>query len=312
MKFVSIVFALLVTVIAHGATLNRLVVFGDSLSDNGNLYEYMKHQLPLSPPYYKGRFTNGPVWVELLAEYYFPLSPKEHLLDYAFGGAGVLEEDDGDDDDGLFTLRREMDSYFLSHPGIADEKSMFVVWIGSNNYLAVPEDPEKSLNEVLTGLQHGLQRLVDQGAKHILVLSVPDLGRTPVAREFDAVALLTYLSKAHNLALEGMLSSLQSEHPDVQLIYQDINIPLDEIFENPKKYGFRNTADTCYEEAIVGSSASVHRFSILKMVATIKPQNIDACKGFLFFDPVHPTGDLHRILADKTIAIFDALGIHFQ
>jgi phospholipase/lecithinase/hemolysin len=311
MKFLSIVCALLVTVMAHGATLNRFVVFGDSLSDNGNLYEYMKHHLPLSPPYYKGRFTNGPVWVELLVEHYFPLNPKEHLLDYAFGGAGVLEDDEGDDD-GLFTLHREIDSYFLSHPGLADERSMFVVWIGSNNYLAVPEDPEKSLNEVLTGLQRGLRRLVDQGAKHILVLSVPDLGRTPVARDFDAVALLTYLSKMHNVALVDMLSSLQREHPNVQLIYQDINIPLNEIFQNPLKFGFTNTADTCYEEATIGSSASVRRLSILKMVATVKPQAIDACKGFLFFDPVHPTGDLHRILADKTISIFDALGLDFQ
>ena len=31
---------------------DTMVVFGDSLSDNGNLYRYMWYKLPLSPPYF--------------------------------------------------------------------------------------------------------------------------------------------------------------------------------------------------------------------------------------------------------------------
>ena len=160
--------------------LNKMVVFGDSLSDNGNLYEYMKHQLPVSPPYFQGRFSNGPVWVELVMQSYYPVNSQDHLLDYAFGGAGVKEDDDSDD--GLFTLRREIDSYFLAHQDRADEQSMFVVWIGANNYLGVPDDAEKSLSDVSLGIQHGLQRLVDKGAKYITVVDVPNLGSTPAAR----------------------------------------------------------------------------------------------------------------------------------
>ena len=137
MKILIALFFFMFSILASAASLNKLVVFGDSLSDNGNLYEYMKHQLPVSPPYFEGRFTNGPVWVELLMKYYYPTDSNAHLLDYAFGGAGVLENDDDDSDDELFTLRREMDSYFLAHQDKADENSLFVVWIGSNNYLAV-------------------------------------------------------------------------------------------------------------------------------------------------------------------------------
>ena len=44
----------------------RLVVFGDSLSDNGNLYAATGGGTPTSPPYYQGRFSNGPVFTELL------------------------------------------------------------------------------------------------------------------------------------------------------------------------------------------------------------------------------------------------------
>ncbi|HDV5785644.1 TPA: hypothetical protein RJD83_002616 [Legionella pneumophila] len=44
--------------------MKNIVVFGDGLSDNGNLYAYTNHRRPASPAYYNGRFSNGPVWVE--------------------------------------------------------------------------------------------------------------------------------------------------------------------------------------------------------------------------------------------------------
>lgn len=44
-----------------------IVVFGDSLSDTGNFYYISGDTYPVSPPYYNGRFSNGPVWIETLA-----------------------------------------------------------------------------------------------------------------------------------------------------------------------------------------------------------------------------------------------------
>ena len=44
---------------------NRVIAFGDSLSDNGNLYKNTGQ--PPSPPYYNGRLSNGPTWIELLS-----------------------------------------------------------------------------------------------------------------------------------------------------------------------------------------------------------------------------------------------------
>ncbi len=35
---------------------NDLIFFGDSLSDNGNLYNRTFGYIPKSPPYYEGRF----------------------------------------------------------------------------------------------------------------------------------------------------------------------------------------------------------------------------------------------------------------
>ena len=64
--------------------INHLVVFGDSLSDNGNLYRVTMHRMP-GQVYWKGRFSNGPVWSEdLVKKVGFDSKDFE---DYAYGGA---------------------------------------------------------------------------------------------------------------------------------------------------------------------------------------------------------------------------------
>ncbi len=310
MKTLLIASLLFFTSLLSAASLNSMVVFGDSLSDNGNLYEFMKHQLPVSPPYFEGRFSNGPVWVELLIRSYYHSDAKAHLFNYAFGGAGVLEDEDSDD--GLFTLKREMDSYFLAHQEKADENSMYVIWIGSNNYLGVPPDMDKAVRDVNLGIQHGLQRLVDNGAKHILVVNVPNLGIAPVAREFGAVEELTYLSKQHNILLEQQVKDLQNQYSDIQWIYLDVNKTLEDMVQHPEFYGLTNVTDTCYEQAAKTRSSR----SILKMVSSIKPNSNtsgdDVCEGYLFFDPVHPASAVHILMAEKAREVFDDLGIEFN
>jgi phospholipase/lecithinase/hemolysin len=46
---------------------DAIYVFGDSYCDVGNIYIATAHAIPLSPPYYQGRFSNGPIWVEHVA-----------------------------------------------------------------------------------------------------------------------------------------------------------------------------------------------------------------------------------------------------
>lgn len=303
--FAAVVFFF--SAMVSATSINTIVVFGDSLSDNGNLFEYMKRQLPLSPPYFEGRFTNGPIWVELLAESYFPKNTQAHLLDYAFGGAGVMEDDE--DGDGYFTLAREIDSYLLSHNDKADANSLYVVWMGANNYLAIPNDAEKALYDVDQGMQHSLQHLVDKGAKHILVVNLPDLGKTPIAREFDAVELLTHLALQHNNILQKRIEDFKKSAPDVQWLFFDVNAMMTDMFDNPSRYGFTNTSDTCYEEMIEKPSKQ----SILKMVSTVMlSSKKDACDGFLFFDPVHPSALGHWHMAEQTKNLFANEGLEFR
>lgn len=306
MRLLATIGAFLFSGIISATPLHNIVVFGDSLSDNGNLYEFMKRQLPQSPPYYEGRFSNGPVWIEHVIASYFPENPTAHLFDYAFGGAGVSEEEGADDV--LFTLRREINTYLLEHNDKASEDSLFVVWIGSNNYLAFPSEVEKTLQDVNAGIVHSLHRLVEKGAKHILVVNLPDLGRTPAALEFGSIDGMTHFAKKHNHLLSQAIENFKQEYPEVQWLYYDLYQAFDEVIEHPQDYGFTNITNTC-----VVFDEEITKRSVLKMVAAVKPEmKRDACMGYLFFDLVHPTGLAHKILADKARLMLAQEGVDFS
>ena len=48
---------------AYGQPFSELIVFGDSLSDTGNVLD-LTFFVPFSPPNLDGRFSNGHVWIE--------------------------------------------------------------------------------------------------------------------------------------------------------------------------------------------------------------------------------------------------------
>ncbi|KTD66098.1 GDSL family lysophospholipase PlaA [Legionella spiritensis] len=308
MKVITTLLALFFASLVSATPLKNIVIFGDSLSDNGNLYEYMQHEIPQSPPYYEGRFTNGPVWVERLVDSYYPNQGAAHLLDYAFGGAGVADESDNDDI--LFTLKREVDSYLLAHQDKADESSLFIVWIGANNYLSIPDNADQRIAAVNAGIANNLARLARAGAKHVLVLNLPDLGQTPMARLFEEEERLSYFSSQHNEALASTLAGLRQRYPDVQWLEYDVNHLLNNILADPERYGFSNTVDTCFD-AIVDKPSQQ---SILKMVRHIRPNNKDEelCAAYLFFDPVHPAAPAHQLMANDARLLLDRAGIKFH
>lgn len=296
--------ALLLAGFVHAAPLHQIVVFGDSLSDNGNLYEFMNHQFPQSPPYYEGRFSNGPVWVEHMMQ----KLPKVRLLDYAMGGSGVSEEEE----EVLLTLKKQIMGHLLANHDKADPNSLYVVWIGANNYLGLPEDKAQALTEVNLGVLHGLQLLAEKGAKHILVINLPDLGKTPGAVEFQAVEDLSALAKQHNERLLENMDHLKQEHPAVQWLYFDFASLFDEVIDYPEHFGFDNVTETCLDNTL--NIKQLKRPTVLNIAASVRPnqKRLQACDGYVFFDLVHPSGEAHAVVAEQIAAMLREQGVVFE
>ncbi|MCL4787387.1 MAG: hypothetical protein KJ070_11410 [Verrucomicrobia bacterium] len=75
---------------------NEIIVFGHSAADNGNDH-LLSGGLVAAPPYFGGRFSNGPLWVEWLAKRlgfghpiemnFYPAPSLAGGTCYAYGGA---------------------------------------------------------------------------------------------------------------------------------------------------------------------------------------------------------------------------------
>lgn len=194
----------------------QLVVFGDSLSDTGNVYAASWKAFPPSPPYADGRFTDGIgisaglVWVEYLADLLGLARPAARLsnesppTNYAFAGAvtgsipavfrPVLNPNPDTDVQGGAPLDDQIGLFLLdwqasaSDPadvcGLDPANSLVVVWIGSNNILLLNEEKP---GDSVKNIQSNIETLIkDTGATQFLVANMPDVSVTPGYVAYDS------------------------------------------------------------------------------------------------------------------------------
>jgi phospholipase/lecithinase/hemolysin len=176
---------------ANADSYSAVFAYGDSLSDNGNLFAAIGYP---PAPYFNGRFSNGPAAVEQLAA-----TLGAPLVDFAYGGAtsGIGNFIDGGNQTTPGSLHLpgmlvELAGSSLP-PGLAPS-SLFLVWGGANDFLA-GGSPTVAANNIVT-IVEALQ--VD-GATHILVPGLPNLGLTPEFLGNPAAA--TAYTNAFNTAL---------------------------------------------------------------------------------------------------------------
>jgi cholinesterase len=240
-----------------------LVVFGDSLSDTGNA----------------GRFSNGPVWVERIAQRTGArLRPSgEGGTNHAVGGAGARG--------GPNDLRAQVDDFLSARRGRADPAALYVVYGGGNDLLAAvyTADGDAVARSAADAIGGVVADLASAGARHVLVPNLPDIGITPALRALGpaAAAEARELSRAYNKALELALGRVEAEHP-VRIARLDVFSLADRVIADPAASGFRNVTDPC--------------------------RDAQSCEGMLFWDHVHPTALAHARLAEAALAAVGADG----
>jgi phospholipase/lecithinase/hemolysin len=254
---------------------DSVVAFGDSLLDNGNLFALSGNAFPPAP-YFQGRFSNGPVSVELLAA-----RLGVPLVDNAYGGAFTDTHTvfDGTHPGnpnipGALGMQGEVSAYVAAHPA-ADPNALYMLWGGANDYLnggqANPGIPVANL----TG---EISTLAGHGARFFLVPNLPDLGSLPATIGTPFSTPLNQLTAFHNQLLAGSLQSLQLSLPGDRFFLMDDNTLVANIQANPAAFGF---------------SDATHAF-------TSNPAGNP--NSFLFWDIVHPTEPGQALLSNLAFA----------
>ncbi|MFW6358312.1 MAG: autotransporter domain-containing protein [Chroococcales cyanobacterium] len=282
----SVLLSTILPIKAIAQPFDELDVFGDSLVDTGNVFDATGELLPPSPPYFNGRFSNGPIWIDVLSAEITPLN------NFAFGGATSGTYNTLNDDLGVTTLPGLQDQVdlYISQPGTASPNSLFVVWAGANDYVetATSATFSRTPTEVVNNLGAAVTRLNNEGANTLIVPNLPNLGATPLALNTGTSEILSSLTEEHNTLLNQQLQNL-SQNEDLQIIPLDVNAIFNEILANPANFGFTNVTDACFNTLVTPPSAPCEN-----------PQN------YLFWDPLHPSARTHEILGQYAIAVLNA------
>jgi phospholipase/lecithinase/hemolysin len=269
------------------AAFTQILVFGDSLSDDGNAFVRTQFTYPPTPPY-AGHFSNGPVAVERLASDLGVslVASAAGGTDYAVGGAttgtgnylaatnsalGALANTG---------ITAQVTNFKNAPPTFNPSTSLFVVWGGPNDFFLNPS--AGAIAPAITNLSNAIDQLWQAGARDFLVPNMVDLSLTPFGRSLPAVQAqgLHELSIAFDGGLADALAGLRTGlGPGTDIFSFDTMATMNAVINNPGKYGFSDVTDACVTTAVCSNP-----------------------NGHLFWDMVHPTAHGAQILGDDLFA----------
>jgi phospholipase/lecithinase/hemolysin len=292
----------------------RLVVFGDSLSDDGNSFFLSGGALPPGPSsspkgdygetfdgsgeVFLGRFTDGRNWVDYFpadagrfgvqisaVSAYFQDQTNDNATDFAVSGAT------SDAHNGLNPTLPSFPQEIAAYLGSLGTNSrpsedLCVIWIGANDFSA-------RINpfQTVSNIKDQIALLSKVGVKNFVAITIPDISLTPqVKAQGTQVAAKQFVFTA-NLDMEVELPRFAMQH-QISITVVEINAIFYPIVFEPALFGFTNSVDLAY-------------------VPLNGPLQVLYPDDYVFWDGFHPTTKAHAIAADFVFkAIFAPLPFH--
>ena len=300
-KRIWLVLATVLLLPASASAFSTMYVLGDSLSDTGNLLAETG-SLP-QPPYFAGRFSNGPVYAEYLWK---SLGLKDELLassspggtDYAVGGARsryhsfdgsypAFNPVGGSSSFFSYSLLGQRDALLADKASVLDGQALYTVWEGSNDVSdAITLWLKASATAAIDLIKQAVgdfvavvMSLVGAGAQHLLIPNVPNLGLVPevVALGAGAQGLATQLTLLYNDLVGQALAGIAADISRLDTFYY-----LGDMVAHPSAYGLPADAKV--------STACFSGYVGVPGTVCDDPQN------YVFWDGIHPSAVVHAEL----------------
>jgi len=284
---------------------DNVVVFGDSLSDNGNLFSVTLGTLP--PPaagYDNGRFTNGKVWIEYLADMMGLNQPKPHYdksivgTNYAHGGASS-----GDTENSAWKtsfggipfdipakgLLSQTGDFLSDTSSDCASETLFAIWIGVVDLLMLGET---NVMNIVNNIETSIKSLINGGATKFIVMNLPQLAGSPAyvnpgSSLFLSEEIPTGLFDditAFNKALADMLKTIDMSN-DVTITHVDIGPLVNEVAGDPTRFGIDGDVSTPTLNEPAFHSAQTPFYQ--------------SAPNALWYDGVHPSTSFHKLVAHE-------------
>lgn len=268
-----------------------IYLFGDSQSDDGNLFAITNGFSPPSPPYFNGRFSNGPIWQEYLA-------PRVELVANPDNNVAIGGAETGTNDvlipgfPAAPGLQHQVDNFVTTHPS-ADPKALYIVYAGGNDYFGGNIDVNPTVNNLSTAVT----KLAAVGARNFMMPNLPNPSGSPVvvSQGSEAVKARAELVDRHAAALKAATESLE-QNPNINVTYVDFTGFLRGVQANPQNYGITNLGGIV--PGVAFDPDLVSNFTV--------PPGIDP-NGYMYWDQVHLSTRTHQLLADTALRTTTAI-----
>jgi len=263
------------------SSINQLVVFGDSLSDNGNAYIGSGGVFP-GPNYATGEYTDGPsttpattgpfgLWDQQFAAKAGLADPQPFLA----GGTTYAVASATTGSNGVFDVTDQLNIFGAAHPTGAPSNALYTFWAGAND-ISGAKNPVTAADNIYKNIL----TLAVAGGKDFLWLNLPPLGDTPEGMASGQSGLLNGASNAFNAEWAIDIAKLQSL--GINVIGVNIGVLFDQIAADPSAYGFTNI--TASAQGLSG----------------VNPND------YLFWDDIHPTTAGDALVANLALNDFVA------
>lgn len=253
--------------------IDRLVVFGDSLSDSlGMMFEKTHHLLPSYNQYYDGRFTNGFVWDEYLSS---PAFLKKETVSFAEGGSTSTSYSRFNL---LGNLLSNLETQMKSYKPVKND--LAILLLGANDYITLHKD---NIIKVVENQVDNIEEMLQSGVENILIMGMPDISLSPAAADSTVQRKYKDITIAHNALLQSNVEELTEKYPKKKIFFFDTTSALKDIINIARKIGY-NTTDA------YTTHGYIH-------IPTKTDPELNISPEYIYNDSVHPTQEVHYAFA---------------
>ena len=264
---------------------SQMVIFGDSLSDMGNVKDSIMN-MPAVPPYWQGRFSNGPVWAEYVA------AELGLSLQHGTGSGEGNNRAYGGSQSGqgysyilLPNTGTQINNYLANVHSSFNSTDLVVIWSGGNDFLY----GLANANTTHANMVSHVEAVIQAGANNILLPNLPPLELTPEVRNKSSNQQQQIAAgiSSYNSALASSMPTLASTH-GVDIMLVDTHSMFYDFMHNSTYLGLTNLVDMACQ-----SSGSILPLPICNSGDPVV-SNVDE---YVFFDKAHPTAAMHELIS---------------
>lgn len=272
----TVLAAAVVATPASAQRVDRIVAFGDSYADDGNLFELtgLDRNTFQNGIYRTGRFSGGTNYVDTLS-----LLLGAPVENFAIGGASAVRGAPAT----MFDLQLQVDQFlgtgtqlpaFPTGPATFDKGDLVTVSIGGNDarYFQQGLYGTFTATSAIAATTTQLNRLVAAGAPTISFLAGNTAQLPEIATNPSAQAVRNTFSTTYNNAMQSLLAGYANQ--GVMVHYLDLSKVLERVQANGAAYGLPN-----------GVACPANQTNVLS-----------GCAGYLFYvDNLHLSSDGFRV-----------------